>query len=120
MRKSRVLVIRIVPVCNAPKGSRVSGAVIGVVVGVAPASRGTLLRQLEFRVVRVVRRAVVGGDCRDARGDRAYCQVEGESHRVLRKRRASYVLSVIAHRGEETPVVAGRRDRDLPVHVLRV
>lgn len=65
MRKSGVLVVCIVPVCSASEGSRVSGAVKGVVVGVAAASRGTLLRQLELRVVRVVCRAVVGGDYRD-------------------------------------------------------
>ena len=73
------------------EGGRVACAVVSVVVRIAAAPVGTLLSELEFRVVGVVRRAVVGGDCRDVGGDRADSQVQREAHRVLQENRASDV-----------------------------
>ena len=60
---------------HSPEGGRVARVVVGVVVRVSAATGRTLLRELEFRIVGVVRRAVVGGDCRDVRGDQADGQV---------------------------------------------
>ena len=119
MRVGCVLVRGVESRIDALEGRRISRTVVNLIVRVAARPCGSLLRQLQFRVVRVVvGSAEVRRRAGDIGGHGAERQVRRESDGVVGERRLHQVCAPVQQFGNEAPIVPGGNGDNLTVRVL--